>query len=401
MDVTWASRFRSVNFRVDAVVAATLIALSLVPFGLILDSPSRVSVLLAAMAIALRRVTPTAALALVWVMAAVQISGNERPNVTTLALILVIYSAASVGNRGELIAGFVSSVLGGSIASIYLSRTGTRFTNLLYGSPGQAIATLLAPIGVLGFAWLAGLTVRAFRSRRAESALRVQAQTETVQALDVAQAERVRAAMARDVHDIVGHSLAVIIAQADSVQFLDDTERIRPVTATIADTARRSLGEVREVLSGTSSAAAAADEPHDLAAIIEQVTAAGVSVDHIVRGRPRILDSSRSLVVRRVAQEMLTNALRHGAPGEPIRFAEVWRSNDVVLEVENVVLPAAERVPTGPVPAPGTPPRRGTGLTGMAARLAAVGGTLEAEEVDGAFMARALIPSPPTAEEAP
>ncbi|KQQ28471.1 MULTISPECIES: sensor histidine kinase [unclassified Frondihabitans] len=397
-----SERFTTLEFRVDAMAAVVIIALSLVPFGLLLNSPSVASVLLAAVAVALRRVSPRVALVLVWLMAAVQVFGNERPTVTTLALVLVIYASASVGTRNELIAGLVSSVIGGGIASVYLANTGTRFALLLYGSPGQAAATLLAPIGVLGFAWLAGLTVRAFRSRQDESILRVQAQTETVQALDLAEGERLRAAMARDVHDIVGHSLAVIIAQADSVQFLDDTDRIRQVTSTIADTARRSLGEVREVLSGTSagSSGSAADEPHDLTAIIEQVTAAGVVVDHVTRGTARALEPGQALVLRRVAQELLTNALRHGAPGMPIAFTELWRRDDVVLEVHNAVLAEADRpTPTGELR------RAGTGVAGMTARLAAIGGTLEAEEIDGTFMARARIPatqpvSPSMAKEA-
>ncbi|WP_157887502.1 sensor histidine kinase [Frondihabitans sp. PAMC 28766] len=279
-----------------------------------------------------------------WLLAVVEIHGNERPNATTVAMVLVVYTAASIGNRWELIGGLVSSALGGAIASLYLASTGARFTVLLNGPAGQAIVALLTPLGVLGFAWLAGVTMRALRSRSDESQLRIQAETEAVQALDVAQAERLRTSMARDVHDIVGHSLAVIIAQADSTQFLDDVDRVREVTATIAETARRSLGEVRDVLSGTSTSRDA-DEPQDLAAIIAQVRVAGVTVQHDVRGKARALDPARALVLRRVAQEMLTNALRHGAPGRPIDFRETWRTNDVVLEVDNEVLEAAPVTP--------------------------------------------------------
>ncbi|ROQ39745.1 signal transduction histidine kinase [Frondihabitans sp. PhB188] len=417
METSIAHRFRSRAFYTDLTVAAVLFVLSLVNFGIQLNSPTAGTALLAVAAVALRRVFPGWALILIWVMAAFQVYGNERPNVTTVALVLVIYAAASRGSRAVLLASFISAVVGGSIASVYLSRTGTRFTLFLDGSPWQAIAALLAPIGVLGFAWLAGLTVRAFRSRSSESDLRLQAQTqaakaqteavlaqtEAVEAQGVAQAERVRAAMARDVHDIVGHSLAVIIAQADSVQFIDDTARIRTVTATIADTARRSLGEVREVLSGTASSGGGADEPHDLAALLEQVRAAGVTVEHTVRGAVRQPDPARALVVRRVAQEMLANALRHGTPGRPIAFAETWRQSDVVLQVDNEVLDEPPTTPGGGLrvdaaAATGVP---STGLKGMQARVSAVGGSLEAEAVDGTFTARARIPLPHPTEESP
>jgi signal transduction histidine kinase len=220
----------------------------------------------------------------------------------------------------------------------------------------------------------------------------VQAEDTAVKAVDLAQAETLRASMARDVHDIVGHSLAVIIAQADSVQFLDDEERIRGVSATIADTARRSLAEVREVLSGTSTADAD-DGPEDLDAVVAQVRAAGVDLAHEVRGVRRPVDPARQVVIRRVAQEMTTNAMRHGEPGGRIQLRETWRASDVVLEVEN---PVARRgaVPDRSGPLGLESLRVGTGVEGMRARLAAVGGDLEAEPVDDLFTARARIPLP-------
>ncbi|BDZ51327.1 hypothetical protein GCM10025867_35680 [Frondihabitans sucicola] len=78
---------------------------------------------------------------------------------------------------------------------------------------------------------------------------------------------------------------------------------------------------------------------------------------------------------------MLTNALRHGVPGAAIEFREAWRSGDVVLEVENQVV----ATPTS---------GGGLGVEGMRSRVAAVGGFLEAEALDGVFTARARIPLP-------
>lgn len=409
MEWSVVDRLRDRAFRIDLILAVAVVVLCLVPIGFGVQTPGTFTIVLAALAVAVRSISPTAGLGLAWLIAVVMIHGNERPNATTVAMVLVVYSSASIGSRWELIGGLVSSIIGGGIASLYLASTGARFTVLLSGSPGQAVVALLSPVGVLGFAWLAGVTMRALRSRSDESQLRVQAETEAVQALDVAQAERLRTSMARDVHDIVGHSLAVIIAQADSTQFLDDVDRVREVTATIAETARRSLGEVREVLSGTSTEGR--DEPQDLAAVIAQVRAAGVPVEHDVRGRARALDTARAVVLRRVAQEMLTNALRHGTPGRPILFHETWRSNDVVLEVDNEVLervtagsgsslppPSGSPVSTGELRQAAVP---GTGVRGMTSRLAAIGGTLEAEAVDGTFTARARIPTPRSHQEAP
>ncbi|WP_435079418.1 sensor histidine kinase [Clavibacter michiganensis] len=389
---TRAPRHRDgIELFVDAVVGLVLAGLALKPPVDVQEAGFPVAALVL-LAVAVRSVFPGAALALAWVMALAQWQLGERPGFADLALLLVLYSTARRGSRATAVLGLASALVGGAMATVYLLHTGARYSLLI--SPGGigAVIFVLAPVLMLLLAWLTGLVVRVIRSRTAESRLRVQAEDTAVKAVDLAQAETLRASMARDVHDIVGHSLAVIIAQADSVQFLDDEERIRGVSATIADTARRSLAEVREVLSGTSTADAD-DGPEDLDAVVAQVRAAGVDLAHEVRGVRRPVDPARQVVIRRVAQEMTTNAMRHGEPGGRIRLRETWRTADVVLEVEN---PVARR---GPAPDHADPLglgalRVGTGVEGMRARLAAVGGDLEAEPVDDLFTARARIPLP-------
>jgi signal transduction histidine kinase len=380
-----------VEVSVDAVVGIVLAGLALAPPVDVQEAGFLVAVLALA-AVVVRSVYPSAALVLAWSMALLQWQQGGRPGFADLALLLVLYSTARRGSRATAVLGAASAVVGGSMATVYLLHTGARFSLLIQSGGLSAVVFVLAPVLLLLLAWLTGLVVRVVRARTSESRLRVQAEDTAVKAVDLAQAETLRASMARDVHDIVGHSLAVIIAQADSVQFLDDEERIRGVSATIADTARRSLAEVREVLSGTSPADA--DEgPEDLDAVVAQVRAAGVDLAHEVRGARRAVDPARQVVIRRVAQEMTTNAMRHGEPGGPIRLRETWRAADVVLEVEN---PIAGRgaVPdrTGPLGIESL--RVGTGVEGMRARLAAVGGDLEAEPVDDLFTARARIPLP-------
>ncbi|MBE3077771.1 sensor histidine kinase [Clavibacter michiganensis] len=376
---------------IDAIAGLLIAGLAVVP-PVDVQEASLLVAALAFAAIIVRSVLPGTALVLAWAMALAQWQLGERPGFADVALLLVLYSTARRGSRPTAVLGAASALVGGSVATVYLLQTGARFSVLTQpGGPGGVIFAA-APVLALLLAWLTGLVVRVIRSRTAESRLRVQAEDTAVKAVDLAQAETLRASMARDVHDIVGHSLAVIIAQADSVQFLDDEERIRGVSATIADTARRSLAEVREVLSGTSTAEAD-DGPEDLDAVVAQVRAAGVDLAHEVRGARRAVDPARQVVIRRVAQEMTTNAMRHGEPGGRIRLRETWRTADVVLEVEN---PVALR---GPAPDHVDPLglgalRVGTGVEGMRARLAAVGGDLEAEPVDDLFTARARIPLP-------
>ncbi|WP_043671242.1 sensor histidine kinase [Clavibacter michiganensis] len=382
-----------VEVAVDAVVGIVLAGLAISPPVDVQEAYPAVA-LLVLLAVVVRSVFPGAALALAWVMALAQWQLGERPGFADLALLLVLYSTARRGSRATAVLGGASAVVGGAMATVYLLHTGARYSLLI--SPGGigAVIFVLAPVLMLLLAWLTGLVVRVVRARSSESRLRVQAEDTAVKAVDLAQAETLRASMARDVHDIVGHSLAVIIAQADSVQFLDDEERIRGVSATIADTARRSLAEVREVLSGTSPVGAD-DGPEDLDAVVAQVRAAGVDLAHELRGARRPVDPARQVVIRRVAQEMTTNAMRHGAAGGRIRLRETWRAADVVLEVENpVTAPDAAADRTGPLGLESL--RLGTGVEGMRARLAAVGGDLEAEAVDDLFTARARIPLPAT-----
>jgi len=376
---------------VDAVVGLVLAGIAMKPPFDVQEAGLPVAALVV-LAVVVRSALPGVGLALAWVMALAQWQLGERPGFADLALLLVLYSTARRGSRPTVILGGASAVVGGVMATIYLLHTGARYS--LLTSPGGlgAMIFVAAPVLMLLLAWLTGLVVRVIRARSTESRLRVQAEDTAVKAVDLAQAETLRASMARDVHDIVGHSLAVIIAQADSVQFLDDEERIRGVSATIADTARRSLAEVREVLSGTSTAESD-DGPEDLDAVVAQVRAAGVDLAHEVRGQRRPVDPARQVVIRRVAQEMTTNALRHGAAGGRIRLRETWRAADVVLEVENpVVAPGAAPDRAGPLGLDAL--RVGTGVEGMRARLAAVGGDLEAEAVDDLFTARARIPLP-------
>jgi len=377
---------------VDVVWAAVAALVFLLPLDLALEHASLLAVFAATAAIALRRVSPSAAMALVVVLGLVQVQGSERPSLVDLAVFVVIGTAAVVGSKTEVVLSGLLALVAGLVATLYLAYTGFRFTALVTGPTDQAVVVLAAPAASLVAVWAGGLAVRAFRSRNRESERRADAEAaasraaqvatlaeETAtRAIDVAEAERIRADIARDVHDVVGHSLAVIIAQADSVPFLDDEARIREVSATIASTARSSLVEVRQVL-GQIDGSGADTDPGSLEEIVQGIREAGVDVDHTLRGTPRTLGPDTGTAARRVLQEMLTNALRHGAPGLPVVVRETWRSADLVLEVENVV-------------GDGSTGGSGRGVEGMHARLDALGGSFDAAVMDDVFAARARIP---------
>jgi signal transduction histidine kinase len=363
-----------------AVVAALVFV---APVDVELEHASLAAVLFAAGAIALRRLSPPGAMVMAVLLGVVQVTGSERPSLVDIALFVVIGTVAIVGTKPEVVLSGLLAVVAGVGATFYLASTGFRYALIISGPPDQALLAAAAPVTALLAVWAGGLAVRSWTSRNRESERRVHAEAVATRAVDEAESERIRGAIARDVHDVVGHSLAVIIAQADSVPFLQDEARIREVSATIASTARSSLLEVRQVLGHIDGTAGRVD-PASLDQIVQGIRDAGVEVDHTVRGAPRPFDNDTGTAARRVLQEMLTNALRHGAPGLPVIVRETWRSGDLVLEVENVVGAAGESTRGS-----------GRGVSGMRARLAALDGSFDAAVLDDVFAARARIPLDP------
>lgn len=232
------------------------------------------------------------------------------------------------------------------------------------------VMTLVVP-WILGLAWRS--VVRSRRDAAQAAVARGMAERETEAARDIARLRAGQTQLARDVHDVVGHSLAVILAQAQSAQYLgdDEVDKMRETLGHVADTARRSLGDVRAVLSGTREQASAASA--GLESLIAGVRAAGNEVIERVEGVPRPLPPELEQVVYRVTQEMLTNALKHGRAGGPVWVRQVWPDTIgalVRIDVHNLI--------DAPPPAL----EGGIGLGSMADRLASVGGGLRTEIED-------------------
>ena len=368
----------------DVVAAVLLLIAAAVPTVSALQASAPV-VATAALAVAVRRWSPSLAIGLAWLTALLQMTGGEPPSIVEVGAAMVVFAAAAYGTRLELVLSGVSSLVGGLVAGAYLALAGFARVTLSFtgdvtdpsSSAAPVLIVLILPVVLLGLSWTAGFSARTLAARRGEAVQRRQAEGRAERAQEQADVEQIRTAIARDVHDVVGHSLAVIIAQADSVRFLDEPERMREVVGTIAATARTSLVEVRDVLERTD--AERRGEATDLDAVLAQVRSAGVEVVDVTEGEPGPSDAATALVARRVLQEMLTNALRHGRAGGPVRVLRSWRSADLVVEVVNA---------TGDGGTAGS----GAGVAGMRDRLATVGGVLETDTIGDRFVARARIP---------
>ncbi|WP_447646394.1 sensor histidine kinase [Nocardioides zeae] len=194
----------------------------------------------------------------------------------------------------------------------------------------------------------------------------------------------------------------MILAQAESAQFLTGEERLKETLATIATSARSSLQDVRHVLSGPQAptTTAAAGSIGDAAALVEGVRGSGFRVEHDEVGPPRPLPPELATVAHRVLQEMLTNAMRHGRRDAPVRVERHWPEgtweHELRIEVRNMVAETAHDR-TVPLAASGGPADgSGRGVDGMRRRLEAVGGRLDVRRGDGAdgpsYTATAWVP---------
>jgi signal transduction histidine kinase len=229
-----------------------------------------------------------------------------------------------------------------------------------------------------------GLTVRIRRAQLAglrERAAQLEIERDQRSRLATA-TERTR--VAREMHDIVGHNLSVIITLADAGAYATDIapERGKEALRLIGDTGRQALGELRRVLGVLREAAhdpeggpELSPQPGiaDLDALCAKVRAAGLEVVYRTSGDVDALDGGVQLTVYRIVQEALTNTLKHADAGTRVHLAILVEDSRLTIRVHD----------TGPAAASGPPNEEGHGLVGMRERAALYGGTVSAGPARG------------------
>ncbi len=210
-------------------------------------------------------------------------------------------------------------------------------------------------------------------------------QSERIAELE-AQAARLTARnrLARDVHDGVGHALTITVLQAAAATrtLETDPQASRRALEAIEETGRHALAELDDLLRRLRDPRSDASTEHDddVAMLVKHARAAGAHVTLRLVGEVGRAPLTVTREIYRIAQESLTNALRH-APGAPIHV-QVVRADDLRIEV---------RHPWSSPPG-GASGRRGRGLAGMEERVTALGGTLFAGPDGGAWVVRASLP---------
>lgn len=330
-------------------------------------------------AAAIGRLSPRLALTIAWAAAVVQMACGFMPAAYDIAVFAVLFATSAWGSRAVMWAGGVSSVVGGVVAGVYITilQTPTLTVDPLTGLRFATLAAILAfTVGLmLVMSWGAGLLWRiVVRNRETQQAqLRAEAAAAEEQ-------ERVR--IARDMHDVVAHSLAVVIAQADGARYAaaSDPDTARQALGTIAQTARGALSDVRMLLTQLRHRQGDGPQPTlaDLEALFAQVRQAGlelrVTVDPMPPGEP---PGAIQLAVYRILQEALTNAIRHGSGDVDVWLS--WWDDRVDITVANPVAGHRE-------------PGSGHGMIGMRERAQLVGGTLSAGQETGRFVVRSTLP---------
>lgn len=238
--------------------------------------------------------------------------------------------------------------------------------------------------GVSAAVWLTAVVLRTRRLYVASLEERAAtAEREREHLVQLAAAEE-RAEIARELHDVVAHSLAVMILQADGAGYVlkSDPEKAGSALKAIGDTGRDALDDMHrivKVLRGGRNPAQDADADRrkvsldDLETVAERARSAGLDVELDVQGERSGLSTADQLTVLRVVQESLTNVLRHAGPGAHVAISLRFAGAAVTVQV---IDDGGGRL-AGPG-AGGERPNGGNGLVGMRERLEVSGGTFTA-----------------------
>ncbi|HEY8718327.1 sensor histidine kinase [Pengzhenrongella sp.] len=383
--------FDAHRFALDALGTSALLLVSVAAGSSMGDSGAMAHWVWSALIVAplaWRRTRPVFSVAAVYLAGLAQVlAGEPLIYPADLTVLLALYSVTVHGPRWA----HRTAIVGALVGSVL-------FAFVLYLQGGGANA-----LGISLFASVSALAVWAFglvrRSRHETlTALRDRATRLEVERDQQAQlatsAERAR--IAREMHDIVAHSLSVIIAQADGGRYAAQADPAAAAGAlgTIAETGRTALADMRRLLGvlrvedDGAAPTGLAPQPAvgDLEQLVEQVRTSGMRVSFARIGIARMLPPGAGLVAYRICQESLTNVLKHAGPDPNVTVLMRWLPASLVLEVSDDGRGAA---------AIGAADGRGQGLLGMHERAAMFGGSVVAgPRAGGGFRVRVDLPLP-------
>jgi signal transduction histidine kinase len=356
--------------RGDEVLAAALTALALL--GVVLtDASESLRVASAVLAVALGVAAARRSrdpLPLLGLMLAISVATRAMPMfaqpTNSGTFVFLLLAAAHTSGRRTLLAG-------GMTVGIFVA--------VLDLSGGITADNLIFFALILGAPWVAGRAVRQRRLNERELEL------EKGRAAAAIVEERAR--IARELHDVVAHSISVMVLQARGGRRVLESEPsdARDAFAVIESTGQQALDEMRRLvgmLRGGEETLPLAPQPslRELDTLVEQVRAAGLPVHVAIEGEPRDLPPGIDLSAFRIVQEALTNALTHAGPARA-RVVVRYLPDELELEISD----------DGPGDSDGS--GSGYGLVGMRERVTVYGGELEAgRRPGGGYALRVRLP---------
>lgn len=381
---------RDVKIAVGAVALDTLLFTGAPNAGWSAFGPPSVTVVVLNLAVVpvlfLRRRAPVlVCLILCAYAAALTLTIGSRP---LASLLVALFTAAAL--RPSRYSGWcLAAILGTHAVNVsYQASVATRDAN-----PWTTV--LVVGIALVVFdlaAWFLGRWAAESR-RHARELVR----TSEAKAARAVADERLR--IARELHDIVAHSVTVMVLQTSGARriLLKDPEAAEAALASVEEVGKQAMAELRrllQVLRTVGSTDEGALEAgmiaglKDLDLLVEQTRTSGITVDLSTPGLEGRLHSSVELSVYRVVQEALTNVVRHAGPGTHVRVAVARAGDTVTVEVADdgsgTVSSAAQELTSG------------YGLAGLHERIKLMGGEISTGPLaDGGYRVRVTLPAVP------
>ena len=369
-------------FAVDVALTAAIVLLTvLLPGPAYPDAESSfVLGLLITMPLAWRRTAPIPAAAVMIVAGLLQLVASPTLLAADVVVLPMIYALAAYAPRWAGQAGLGIGLAGAVLAGIRYYAPDAQdalLASVVTGGVGVVAAWALGNLRRARVQRLAALEERArLLDLERDQEMRLAAQTE-------------RARIARELHDVVAHSLSVVIAQADGGLYAGRAAPEKAIGALeqIAATGRQALTDMRSLLGVLREDGRQEYAPQpDVAAIkelVEDVRTSGLDVDLIEEGLPQPMPAGPQLAAYRIVQESLTNVLKHAGPAGRAWVRLQWRDDALELSVLD------DGRGAGAVPSDG----QGQGLRGMVERAALHGGRLTAgPRHGGGFGVHAALP---------
>lgn len=364
------------------VAIAVVFALVAIPIHLGQSTSAAVTAAVVSIALALRRLAPSVMIVLALASAAVQVATDQIAVVASLAYFPLFATVGGhpdrrvrFGSLSVAIAGCV--VAGWEFPHAYVDAAGNAVAIRLFGFAGAAVV-------VIG-GWAFGFIRYQRRMVQQASVAETIAELERKRLLDLYDEQSERTRLARDMHDVVAHSLAVVVAQAEGARMLldADPDATRKALHVIADTARGALGDVRGLLEQLRDEDVSSASRSDRDILFDRMRAAGMTIDTQETGNDESVDANITRVAGRVLSEALTNALKYGDLAVPVVVRIEW-TRGCSMTVWNALSDN-----------PLAPGGAGHGIAGMAERAAQIGGTLRSarDNRDG-WLVSLQIPAP-------